>query len=521
MKRIGIDVGGTNTDVVLVDGGRVVQGVKSATTSDVTGGIVAAFEALAAKVDLSGDIDAVMIGTTHFVNAVVQRRGLTPVAAIRVALPATSALPPFTDWPGDLAALAHGGSWMIEGGHDYDGRRFMPLDTKAVREIAAQIRSRGIRSAAVTAMFSPLDAADEEAVAAILQQECPGLSVTCSHRIGGIGLLERENAALLNASLIALADDTIRAFETAKLRIGIDAPLFVTQNDGTVAEAARAQAYPIYSFASGPTNSMRGAAYLSGLSEAIVVDVGGTTSDFGHLRQGFPREANAVVHVGGVRTLFRMPDLISIGLGGGSLIDLNTHSIGPLSVGYRLTQEALIFGGNKLTASDIAVAAGLLELGERSRVAHLKAADIDAVMRRARHHLEEQVDRMKTDAGDVTLIAVGGGAFLVPDTLAGVARVVRVEHGGCANAVGAAIAQVSGEVDQVFQGKTRAEAIAAARALADERAVEAGASRETLTLVEAEDTPIAYLPGNAMRVRAKVVGDIAASVRRPAASTPR
>jgi N-methylhydantoinase A/oxoprolinase/acetone carboxylase beta subunit len=89
-----------------------------------------------------------------------------------------------------------------------------------------------------------------------------------------------------------------------------------------------------------------------------------------------------------------------------------------------------------------------------------------------------------------------------------VASVKLVDHGGCANAVGAAIAQVSGEVDQVFQGSTRSEAIAAARKMADGRAIEAGACPETLIMVEAEDTPIAYLPGNAMRVRVKVVGDI-------------
>jgi len=217
------------------------------------------------------------------------------------------------------------------------------------------------------------------------------------------------------------------------------------------------------------------------------------------------------VHVGGVRTLFRMPDLISIGLGGGSLIDLQKHEIGPQSVGFRLPQEALIFGGNTLTASDIAVAAGLLELGDRKRVAHLKAADVDAILARGKVMIEENVDRMKTDAGDVTLIAVGGGAFLVPDKLQGVARVLRVEHGGCANAVGAAIAQVSGEVDQVFQGLSRNEAIAAARQQADNRAVESGADPESLIMVEAEDTPIAYLPGNAIRVRVKVVGDIRAT----------
>jgi N-methylhydantoinase A/oxoprolinase/acetone carboxylase beta subunit len=511
MKRVGIDVGGTNTDAVLVGDGKVLRSVKAPTTEDVTGGIVEAMRRLAAEGGLGSDIGAVMIGTTHFINAVVQRRQLAKVAAIRVALPATASLPPFTGWPTDLARITNGGAWMIEGGHDYDGRRFVPLDVEGVRRAAREIKAKGIKHVAVSAMFSPLDPSDETDVAAVIRQECPGVSVTCSHMLGGIGLLERENAAILNASLIELAQEAVNAYESAKSELGIVAPLFVTQNDGTVAEAARAIAYPVFSFASGPTNSMRGAAYLSGIKDAVVVDVGGTTADFGHLRAGFPREANSFVHVGGVRTLFRMPDLISIGLGGGSHVDLANNRIGPLSVGYRLTSEALVFGGKQLTTSDIAVAAGMLDIGDRSKVAHLGRSQIDAVLQRAKEMIEEYVDRMKSDASDVVLIAVGGGAFLVPESLKGVARVVRVDHGSCANAVGAAIAQVSGEVDQIFQGLSRGEALASARKLAEARAVEAGAAVEKLTMVEAEDIPIAYLPGNALRVRTKVVGDIRVS----------
>src|SRR5205085_8219999 len=113
--------------------------------------------------------------------------------------------------------------------------------------------------------------------------------------------------------------------------------------------------------------------------------------------------------------------------------------------------------------------------------------------------VEESVDRMKTEAADVVLLAVGGGAFLIPDRLEGVSEVVRVPHGDCANAVGAAIAQVSGEVDQVFRDVSRAEAIAAAARLAAERAAEAGADPNTVAVIDTEDIPIAYLPGNARR----------------------
>ena len=510
MKRIGIDVGGTNTDAVMVADGKVEAAVKAPTTPDVTGGILAAMRLLREQTGDAAGIGAVLVATTHFVNAVIQRRRLSKTAAIRIGAPATTALPPFTDWPPDLAALVDGGAWLIEGGHDYDGRRFRPLNMAQLRQAAKDIRARGLGHAAVTSMFSPLDPSDEETAAAILREEIPDIAVTTSHTLGGIGLLERENAALLNASLVALARETVRGFERAMAETGLAAPLYITQNDGTVVAATRAAAQPVFSFASGPTNSMRGAAYLSGLQNAVVADVGGTTTDFGHLQAGFPRQANTVVHVGGVRTLFRMPDLVSIGLGGGSLVDPVEMTLGPRSVGFRLTEEALVFGGDRLTATDIAVAAGLVDIGDRRKVASLSPALVDGVIARARATLEEHVDRVKTEAGDVILLAVGGGSFLVPDRLQGVDRVLRVEHGSCANAVGAAIAQVAGEVDQVFQGVPRAEAIAEARALADERAVAAGADPDSLTMVEAEDIPIAYLPGNALRVKVKVVGDIEA-----------
>src|SRR6516165_11373669 len=100
MRRIGIDVGGTNTDAVLLEEGRVVHAVKTPTTADVTAGIVTALAELAGQIDVArGGIDGVVIGTTHFVNAVVQRRDLARVAAVRIGLPASASLPPFCDWP--------------------------------------------------------------------------------------------------------------------------------------------------------------------------------------------------------------------------------------------------------------------------------------------------------------------------------------------------------------------------------------------------------------------------------------
>jgi N-methylhydantoinase A/oxoprolinase/acetone carboxylase beta subunit len=509
MRRIGIDVGGTNTDAVLIEDGKVAGAVKAPTSEDVTTGILDSLKALGASGGLAGKrIDGVMIGTTHFINAVVQRRHLTKVAALRLGMPASASLPPFCDWPEDLAELVRGGVWMVEGGHEYDGRLFMPLDEAAVTKAAQEMKAAGLKAVGISAIFSPLDPSHERRAAELVAAVIPDAAITCSSELGRIGLLERENAGLLNAALADLAHATIAAFESAIRESGLSAPLFITQNDGTVAEASQARRLPVYSFASGATNSMRGAAYLSGLGDAMVIDVGGTTTDVGQLKNGFPREANSVVKVGGVRTLFRMPDLLSIGLGGGSHVQLDPLKVGPLSVGYRLLKEGIAFGGQQLTTTDIAVASDVLQLGDKKKVAHLDAATCKRVFTEAARMAEEAIDRMKTEAGDVPLIAVGGGAFLIPEKLPGVSKVIHVQHGDCANAVGAAVAQISGETDQIYRDMSRAEAIAAAEAQAVARATAAGADPATIQTIEIEDMPLAYLPGNALRVRVRVAGEM-------------
>jgi len=365
--RIGIDVGGTNTDAVVMDGTRVVAGVKAPTTPDVMSGVVAALrDVLRASGTSAEAIDAVMIGTTHFTNAVVQRRDLAPTAAVRLGLPATASLPPMVDWPADLREAIGNHGYLAHGGNEFDGRIISPLDEAELLEIADDIRRKGIRSVAITSVFSPVTTDIEKRAEAILGKALPSVHLTLSSDIGRIGLLERENAAIMNACLRDLSHLVMNAFRQALAACGIKSRFYLTQNDGTLMDAAFAEKFPVLTFASGPTNSMRGAAFLSGVQDAIVVDIGGTTSDVGALHKGFPRQATIAVEVGGVRTNFRMPDVFSFGLGGGSLVvDGDTGlTIGPVSVGYRLTKEALAFGGSTLTTTDIVVAAGRAALGD-------------------------------------------------------------------------------------------------------------------------------------------------------------
>jgi N-methylhydantoinase A/oxoprolinase/acetone carboxylase beta subunit len=274
--------------------------------------------------------------------------------------------------------------------------------------------------------------------------------------------------------------------------------------------AAYAEQYPVLTFASGPTNSMRGAAFLTGVADAMVIDIGGTTADVGALVKGFPRPASLAVQIGGVRTNFRMPDVYSFGLGGGSIVTPEPMRIGPQSVGYELTSKALAFGGAVLTASDIGIAAGLATFGESGFLHGLDAAFVRRCVEAMGQMIADSVDRMKVSAAPVRLIAVGGGSFLVPDVLPGVSQVLRAPHYQVANAVGAAMAQISGEVDYTVTlgTRSRAEALAQARALAVERAITAGAHPDTVQVVDIEEIPLTYLPSNALRLRVKAVGDV-------------
>lgn len=354
----------------------------------------------------------------------------------------------------------------------------------------------------------------------------PTLSVVCSHSIGGIGLLERENATILNASILTLARRTVNAFCQAMAKLQLHCPLYLTQNDGTLTDAATAAELPIRTFASGPTNSMTGAAYLAGLDQGtgpshadtqiLVVDVGGTTSDIcGLLPSGFPRQAANVVEVGGVRTAFSMPEVLSIGLGGGSRVALSENSdavsVGPDSVGHKLTGQALVFGGKVITATDIVVASGAAEIGDPRKVQHLPSSLVSAVRAQIKKLLERAIENMKVSDLPVTLLLVGGGSVMQMDPLEGVAACMIPPHRDSANAVGAAIAKVAGEIDiiEILAGRDEKMVLEGAKRMAMEVAVARGADKTDVKIVEVDQIPLQYVTNKATRLVIKAVGKLA------------
>ena len=339
--------------------------------------------------------------------------------------------------------------------------------------------------------------------------------ISISSEIGSMGLIERENATILNAALHRVAQQLTEGFAKSLAEEGIsNAEVYLSQNDGTLMTMEHARRYPILTIACGPTNSIRGASYLSQVKNAIVIDVGGTTTDLGVIQNEFPRESSVAATIGGVRTNFRMPDIISIGLGGGSIVRQGPDgqiTVGPDSVGYRITSEALVFGGKTVTATDIAVRLGMAELGDPALAAGIDEDFARQAMNVIRNMVEECIDSLKLSNEDVDVILVGGGSIVLPKDLAGTAHVYNPEHFGCANAIGSAISKVSGNYEQLidYNQIPRDQALEQAKEQAVQLAVDAGAIPETVEIIEVEDVPLAYCVGNTCRVRVKAAGDLA------------
>eukprot|EP00094_Tigriopus_californicus_P009909 TCALIF_09555-PA protein Name:"Similar to MJ0964 Uncharacterized protein MJ0964 (Methanocaldococcus jannaschii (strain ATCC 43067 / DSM 2661 / JAL-1 / JCM 10045 / NBRC 100440))" AED:0.00 eAED:0.00 QI:159/1/1/1/1/1/5/0/306 len=304
---IGVDVGGTNSDCVIIQDGQVLAWTKEITSQDITTGVKDVVAKTLQKLDSQAysKIQRISLGTTHFLNAVIQKRGLARVSVIRLCGPASRALPPFIDITHELNRHIKGDYYMVDGGFYISGQEFMPINEKEIVEVAKQIKVSNVRNVVVSGLFSPHDNSQEEKVASILRHEIPEISLTLSHAIGQTGLLERENASILNECLKPLCSVTLSGLQGAMKELNLDCPLFLTQNDGTLVNVEKCLAFPVCTFASGPTNSMRGAAFLSQkdqrqvtvIKNAIVADIGGTSTDVGQLVNGFPRQAGTRVKV--------------------------------------------------------------------------------------------------------------------------------------------------------------------------------------------------------------------------------
>lgn len=522
--KIGIDVGGTNTDGVLVNQEeKIVAKTKQSTTQDIILGIDRALEELLKQSRIDPDkVEFVMLGTTHCTNAIVERKGLNKVGVIRLCKPAGQAIPPLTGFPKDLIAFVGKHVHMVNGGYEFDGRVISPIDEDEIRTIVRNMKDE-VDSLAVTGIFSKSNPGQELRVAEIAKEELgKEVKVSMSHLVGGLGLLERENATIINASLQSIAAQMADSFEKAVIKHNINASLFFGQNDGTLMSVEDARKFPVLTIACGPTNSIRGAGALSEMKDAIVIDVGGTTTDAGILVNGFPRESSRTNEIGGVKTNFRMPDVLSIGLGGGSIIleDNEGIQIGPESVGYLLPEKAVAFGGDTFTMTDYALINGLVEIDGTISGQNLKESlgrlSTNAISELIKVSMGEKLtlllDKLKTENKEIPVIICGGGSVILPKLIDGASKVIKPLHFEVANAYGACIAKVGGAAEQVFNllNNDREEAIALVTRNAKEMAQTAGALPQKIEVLEIQETPLAYLP-NMTKIKVKVCGDLSFS----------
>ncbi|KAJ3515024.1 hypothetical protein NLJ89_g2022 [Agrocybe chaxingu] len=468
--RLGVDVGGTNTDAVLLDIAKnaVVASFKHVTTPEITSGIEKAVQHVLENARVSAGSEGILslnIGTTHFVNAVVQldSRCLEKVAVIRLAAPYTTECPSFIDFPEGLKSIMNGYTAVIDGGLQIDGRVINDLQEEQIVEQARVIHEKGLRNVVVAGVYSPLDVEGKQEYRAreILRRE---LGDSVNVVFGHVGFLERENASILNASIMSFAQRTIRSYKRAMKRLGLCCPLYLTQNDGTLITAEEAAHLPIKTFSSGATNSMRGASFLGGLDinsakpeerkSVIAVDIGGTTTD--------------------------------------------------------LSRDAIVFGGTQLTTTDIAVRSGSVALGDLSKVSYLHEEVVVAAEQRIKHLLENVVDRMKTSQEDCDLLLVGGGSVIAPQSLRGVKSIIVPKHHEVANAVGAAIASVSGEIDmiEILEGRDLTEVVNEIKERAMERTVVMGATVGSVRIVDVKILPVQYVTNQATRIVVRAAGEL-------------
>jgi N-methylhydantoinase A/oxoprolinase/acetone carboxylase beta subunit len=321
---LGIDTGGTYTDAVLWAEGRgVVAKAKSLTTRhDLAEGIAGAVDAvLAAAATDAGAIKLVSMSTTLATNALVEGQGG------RVALVMIGFSPADLERDGLKAALGSDPVIFCPGGHDVHGNA-QPLDLSGLRAGLAELGTT-VSGFAVCAYFATRNPAHENAARDLIRAET-GLPVTASHELTSkLGGPRRALTTLLNARLIAMIDRLVAATEGFLQRRGIGAPLMVVRGDGALVSAAFARMRPIETILSGPAASIVGGRHMTGLDDAMVSDIGGTTTDVAVLDRGKPRLDPEGATVGGYRTMVEAVAMRTFGLGGDSEIGLEAAGLVP------------------------------------------------------------------------------------------------------------------------------------------------------------------------------------------------
>jgi len=332
---LGVDTGGTYTDAVLLqdgaDGGVLAKAKALTTRVDLSLGIGAAIDAVLAGTD-PAQVAMVSLSTTLATNALVEGQGG------RVALVAIGFSEADLARAGLAEAMRGDPVIRIAGGHGAGGAEAAPLDLAALTQALEGLEVSAI---AVAASFATRNPAHELAAADLLRAQ--GWPVTCSHHLSArLNGPKRALTAVLNARLLHMIARLIDACAGHLARRGIAAPLMVVRGDGALISAAQARERPIETILSGPAASIEGARWLTGEAEALVSDIGGTTTDVALLRGGRPAIDPDGARVGPWRTMVEAVAMRTTGLGGDSEVHLAEGLVSAGDTGLRLGPRRLI-----------------------------------------------------------------------------------------------------------------------------------------------------------------------------------
>ena len=329
--QLGIDTGGTYTDAVLVDENKtVVAKNKSLTTAfDLTVGIGNAIASLPDS--LLQTVNLVALSTTLSTNSVVEGRG----APVCVLLPGYNEAQVGKSGLDEI--LESDQVVLLRGGHGATGAEQAPLDLDGARE-AILARADQVSAFAISSMFGTRNSAHELALRDLVI-ELTGKPVACGHELASsLGAPRRALTAALNARMILYIQELINSVESILAQRRIAAPLMIVKGDGSLVNARTALLQPVATVLSGPAASVIGACALSGRQDAVVVDIGGTTTDIAIVTAGRPELCADGARIGDWQPMVEAIRVFSIGLGGDSEvrfrggIDISRRRVVPMSL---------------------------------------------------------------------------------------------------------------------------------------------------------------------------------------------
>lgn len=456
---LGIDIGGTHTDAVCLQGSTIVSTAKTQTSQDLVGSILDAVDNL----DIAyKDIRRVVLSTTLSTNAIVEKK-----------YPKTGMI--CSAGPGIDPKMFFIGEEFhhVQGALDHRGREYIPIDRDEVLMAARHMKDAGCVGVGVVSKFSVRNPAHEISMASLIRDRFT--HVCLGHTMSGsLNFPRRLNSTYFNVAVMPVQERFVAAVGQALEQLGIAAPLFFLKADGGTYASAAAGRLPVETILSGPAASVMGAVALSSRHGGtdLVLDVGGTTTDIGILVNGIPLLEPGGVDIGGVRTLVRGLKVVSVGTGGDSCINVDEKG---LYVGPARNGPPACMGGPSATPMDAFVALGEFggDAGRATRALEPIAARmsmditrfsrmvIDVMVRNIEHRARGFVDEVNSHPvytihemlhPDVVqpdrVILIGGPAAVLRPYIAqafGLECVVP-GHAEVANALGAALARTTAQI---------------------------------------------------------------------------